>query len=790
MPGTMTELDFKRECESMMREYFTHGVVTDVLTSVLDLLDRAETPTPLGHMRLLNPSTTRPAVVKRAVVASLDRGPREREMAARFLQALAVHEVIGLAHREAGFDLILQDLDSLVIDVPRAPTELSHFISRAVIDGVVSRNFLDDSADAQGVDDTSHQVAVTAQGALRQPGGESHIRTVWGGPEGTTADAARREMRDLLEEYISSSDVAEASRRLAELAVPFYHHEFVRRALTHAIESFAVNPQRPRAITRLLGYLNATGVVSGTQFAKGFARVATALNEITLDVPDAKERFEELVGFAKGEGLLPAALSAWASLRDCGARDSKERTASDGVKLGGGDRSLRVHMLRLDSAPDLIQLAEIIGSRITAEVDTELKCSTELPAALHLSPAHKRGKCAKQKPATASMQFPGKMDTTDDTSHSTESETVGKAIVEHYHGALSYVPVANLNQLSSGWSGFRAPRTKNSNDGHGIREIDAHTHRLFLGKCAWRAMYKPAPQCVSGEDAASWRKHAFLRRVRLMRRSRSCPGGLFELNNAAHVLSIGSVHRHRPFENDYVFGDAVGTGGFAVVRKAIHKVTGETFAVKSLRVKVGSGEACGLSTGIRGDADNDGTNIHKKDGCEGGNMRTVASMSMEEVTNELIMMQQLSGHPNIVTIKEFFTEDSLSSSTSLSKTARNPPTDCIVHVVMEFLRGQELVDFITEVGMCAEHDARQVMCPMLDAIAYMHASGVVHRDLKLENLVLARPYDLSSVTLVDFGLAKALKARERAENVCGTLGAHAGLFSVSYLYSFFRAIVP
>ena len=79
---------------------------------------------------------------------------------------------------------------------------------------------------------------------------------------------------------------------------------------------------------------------------------------------------------------------------------------------------------------------------------------------------------------------------------------------------------------------------------------------------------------------------------------------------------------------------------------------------------------------------------------------------------------------------------------------------------------------------------------MLDAIAYMHASGVVHRDLKLENLVLARPYDLSSVTLVDFGLAKALKARERAENVCGTLGAHAGLFSVSYLYSFFRAIVP
>ena len=801
MPGTMTELDFKRECESMMREYFTHGVVTDVLTSVLDLLDRAETPTPLGHTRLLNPSTTRPAVVKRAVVASLDRGPREREMAARFLQALAVHEVIAPAHLEAGFDLILQDLDSLVIDVPRVPTELSHFISRAVVDGVVSRKFLDDSADAEGVDITSHQVAVTARGALRQPGGESHVRAVWGGPEGTTADAARREMRNLLEEYISSGDVAEASRRLAELGVPFYHHEFVRRALTHAIESFAVNSQRPRTITRLLGYLNATGLVSGTQFAKGFARVATSLTEITLDVPDARERFEELVGVAKDEGLLPAALSAWASLRDCGVRGSKELTGCDGLKPVGDNRSLRGHMLRLDSAPDLIQLAEIVGgSRSPVEVDTESN-STEIPAALHLSPANERGKCANERSTTASVLSPESMYIMDDGSHKNESvgiaPAIGKAIIDRCNGALSSASVPNGNQLNSGWSGFRVMRTKYFNDiafsGNRVNDINktgtspglpiiaAHTNRLLLGKCAWRALYKPAPQRVSGEDAAPWRKQAFLRRVRLMRRSRSCPGGLFELNNAAHVLSIGSVHRHRPFENDYLLGDPVGTGGFAVVREAIHIVSGETFAVKTLRVKLDSGKECGISTGSRDDADSEDTNSQNKEGSEGWKTHRTASMSMEEVTNELVLMQQLSGHPNIVTIKEFFTEDSPSASTSVSKTARDQPNECIVHVVMEFLRGQELVDFITEVGMCVEHDARQVMCPMLDAIAYMHASGVVHRDLKLENLVLARPYDLSSVTLVDFGLAKALKARERAENVCGTLGAHTSLFFVSYL---------
>ena len=186
-----------------------------------------------------------------------------------------------------------------------------------------------------------------------------------------------------------------------------------------------------------------------------------------------------------------------------------------------------------------------------------------------------------------------------------------------------------------------------------------------------------------------------------------------------------------------------------------------------------------------------------------GDPRKLAAMTMEEVTNELIMMQQLSGHPNIVTVKEFFTEGAANTPTVTPSSAvatenrvpwpdetgdgtsgggdhgtaaaaaagcpGGPEEEGTVHVVMELLRGQELVDAITEVGTYAESDAKLVMSNMLDAIAFMHARGVVHRDLKLENLVLSRPNDLGSVTLVDFGLAKALMARERAENVCGTL---------------------
>ena len=254
-----------------------------------------------------------------------------------------------------------------------------------------------------------------------------------------------------------------------------------------------------------------------------------------------------------------------------------------------------------------------------------------------------------------------------------------------------------------------------------------------------------------------------------------------ELDNAAHILSIGYVHRHRPFADEYDIGDAIGTGGFAVVRKATHRATGQTYAVKTLRVKAGGGGSDSDSSCDDSSDDDSSDASGDSDEGGGGSGRKLAAMSMAEMTNELIMMQQLSEHPNIVTVKEFYTEDAEGHVTSAvtpasvsgdavdEKGERSPETHGVVHVVMELLQGQELVDAIVEHGTYQESDAKIVMSNMLDAIAFMHARGVVHRDLKLENLVLARPDNLDSVTLVDFGLAKALMARERAENVCGTL---------------------
>lgn len=50
----------------------------------------------------------------------------------------------------------------------------------------------------------------------------------------------------------------------------------------------------------------------------------------------------------------------------------------------------------------------------------------------------------------------------------------------------------------------------------------------------------------------------------------------------------------------------------------------------------------------------------------------------------------------------------------------------------------------------------------------MHSKGIVHRDLKLENLLLKDKDDISSVKIIDFGLAKYVSTPETTQTVVGT----------------------
>lgn len=88
-------------------------------------------------------------------------------------------------------------------------------------------------------------------------------------------------------------------------------------------------------------------------------------------------------------------------------------------------------------------------------------------------------------------------------------------------------------------------------------------------------------------------------------------------------------------------------------------------------------------------------------------------------------------------------------------------------MICEYLPGGELLEAVLKNERYGEADARQAFVQLLEGLKYLHAMGIVHRDLKLENLLLARKDDIGSMKIADFGLAKSLD-RGQAQTVCGT----------------------
>jgi hypothetical protein len=85
-------------------------------------------------------------------------------------------------------------------------------------------------------------------------------------------------------------------------------------------------------------------------------------------------------------------------------------------------------------------------------------------------------------------------------------------------------------------------------------------------------------------------------------------------------------------------------------------------------------------------------------------------------------------------------------------------------IVMEYLQGESLAHRLEESGRLAADEAVRILVPVLDALAVVHEAGVVHRDLKPDNVFLARRSGAGGtskivVKLLDFGISK-LRAPE------------------------------
>ncbi|XP_051020046.1 sperm motility kinase Z-like [Acomys russatus] len=178
---------------------------------------------------------------------------------------------------------------------------------------------------------------------------------------------------------------------------------------------------------------------------------------------------------------------------------------------------------------------------------------------------------------------------------------------------------------------------------------------------------------------------------------------------SSECSTVLSTFDEEVFTRQYTITTKIlGQGGTAKVMLAKHRLTGASVAVKAL---VKRSKGCGITV------------------------------------PEVDIMKMLS-HPNIISLIQVI------------ETEQN------IYLIMEVAQGKQLFNLIREAGCLKEDEARSIFIQLLSAIGYCHDEGVVHRDLKPDNVIVD---EQGKIKIIDFGLSARFRPGQKLERLCGAL---------------------
>ena len=161
----------------------------------------------------------------------------------------------------------------------------------------------------------------------------------------------------------------------------------------------------------------------------------------------------------------------------------------------------------------------------------------------------------------------------------------------------------------------------------------------------------------------------------------------------------------------YKFGRVIGRGAFGKVNIGLNILTGRIVAIKSFNKKNLSNEK-----------------------------------AKKKILYETNLMRGLY-HPAVTKILETF------------------ETDKYMLIIMEYISGGNLQNFVKKRRKLCEKTAKILFRQLIQGIKYIHSKGIVHRDIKLENILL----DLNNIVKIcDFGVGKITEKGHKLLDQCGT----------------------
>lgn len=185
------------------------------------------------------------------------------------------------------------------------------------------------------------------------------------------------------------------------------------------------------------------------------------------------------------------------------------------------------------------------------------------------------------------------------------------------------------------------------------------------------------------------------------------------LSEARFIFRYPKSRDSNAFRSQYRILQQLGKGHFATVYLCVERNTGLKYAVKKFEKRAGESQRS----------------------------------QTEGLQQEIAVLMSVS-HPNVLCLKDTFDESDGA------------------YLILELAAEGELFNWIVMKQQLTEAETRKVFVQLFQGVKYLHERNIVHRDIKLENILLTDKN--LSVKIADFGLAKIIGEESFTTTLCGT----------------------
>ena len=162
----------------------------------------------------------------------------------------------------------------------------------------------------------------------------------------------------------------------------------------------------------------------------------------------------------------------------------------------------------------------------------------------------------------------------------------------------------------------------------------------------------------------------------------------------------------------YMIGKQLGKGAFGKVYLGLHRLTGLKVAIKAIDKSIIQDEK-----------------------------------TRRNVFQEVYVMKKVN-HPNVIKLLEVF------------------ESNRHLMIVLEYAGGGDLLQLVKSREHLSETEGKHVFSQVIDAVKACHTNNIIHRDVKLDNLLITT--DFTCIKLCDFGVGRSVKPGEKIFDQCGT----------------------